>query len=87
MISAGSICYRFFLIQRKYRTIRRSDIKNMNIITYNPIAYYGGWGIRFGNKGKAYSVRGNQGLLIELTGDLEMTLNHLLLIENKAVTF
>jgi hypothetical protein len=36
-------------------------------ITYEPIAEYGGWGIRFGNKGMAYDVRGNKGIYITLT--------------------
>ena len=34
--------------------------------TYNPIAEYGGLGIRFGPNGKAYNVSGNTGLQVIL---------------------
>ncbi|MHC4187375.1 MAG: hypothetical protein ACYSRQ_04200 [Planctomycetota bacterium] len=40
------------------------DLKECYIRTYRPIKEYGGWGIRygFGESGKAYNVKGNQGL-------------------------
>ena len=40
------------------------DIKNAEAITYNPIKDYGGWGIRYGIKGKAYNLNGNKGVLL-----------------------
>ena len=33
---------------------------------YHPIREYGGWGIRYGIKGKAYNVSGNRGVQLEL---------------------
>ena len=65
-ITAEDIAYRFFPIQRRFRTIARADIRRLEVITYNPIRDYGGWGIRYGRKGLAYNVRGDKGLLIEL---------------------
>ncbi len=32
--------------------------------TYRPLIDYGGWGIRYGRKGTAYTVSGNQGIQI-----------------------
>tara|TARA_B100001750_G_scaffold203907_1_gene179983 strand:+ start:4611 stop:4832 length:222 start_codon:yes stop_codon:yes gene_type:complete len=42
-------------------------IKKAAPVTYRPIRDYGGWGIRYGSKGKAYNVSGNQGVLLEFT--------------------
>ena len=65
-IDRDSINYRFLPIQLKYRTIKRSDIEKMDVITYDPMEDYGGWGIRIGNKGRAYTAKGNHGLYIQL---------------------
>ncbi len=65
-ISTDAINYRFFPIQLKYRTIKRTDIAKMDVISYDPVEDYGGWGVRIGDKGKAYTVKGNHGLYIQL---------------------
>jgi len=43
-----------------------NEIKNYEIREYRPILEYGGWGIRFNSKGKAYTVSGTIGLQLEL---------------------
>ena len=63
-IDAREIRYRFYPFQTRFKTILRSDIEKMEVITYRPIIDYGGWGVRFGRKGMAYNVSGNIGLLI-----------------------
>jgi hypothetical protein len=68
-ISSEAIRYRFFPIQWKFRMIKRVDIKRLETITYDPLTEYGGWGIRAGRKGWAYTVSGNKGLLITLVDD------------------
>lgn len=45
-----------------------SDIRGVEVRTYRPLAEYGGWGIRYGLRGKAYSVRGDRGVELELAG-------------------
>lgn len=65
-ITGDAIRYRFFPIQARFRTIKKQDIAALGLTTYNPLSDYGGWGIRFGNKGIAYTVSGNKGLLIRL---------------------
>ena len=43
------------------------DIVYCEVRTYNPITEYGGLGIRYGRKGKAYNVSGNRGVQLELS--------------------
>ena len=46
--------------------IRFDEIENVEAITYSPIKDYGGWGIRYRYKAKAYNVRGNKGVKVNL---------------------
>ena len=41
-----------------------NDIQEVYLREYNPLGEYGGWGIRFGLKGRAFNVSGNIGLQI-----------------------
>lgn len=50
------------------RNIPLSEIVRWEARTYHPIREYGGWGIRYGFKGKAYNVSGNRGVQLELSG-------------------
>lgn len=42
------------------------ELRQYEACIYNPILDYGGWGIRFGFKGKAYNVSGDRGVQLEL---------------------
>lgn len=55
---------RFFPISRQI--IPFHNIKKCEARCYSPIKEYGGWGIRYGRKGKAYNVSGNRGVQLEL---------------------
>ena len=49
------------------RLIPLSTIHSYQVVTYKPLAEYGGWGIRDGfNGGKAYTSSGNRGVQLEL---------------------
>ena len=65
-ITGEAIAYRFFPLQRDFKVIQRSEILNLEVVTYKPLGDYGGWGIRMGRKGMAYTVKGDKGLLITL---------------------
>jgi hypothetical protein len=65
-ITREHIAYRFLPLQRSFRQILRSDIASVQMKTYNAIGEYGGWGIRIGMRGRAYTVKGNRGFLITL---------------------
>ena len=48
-------------------TISYTDIKGYEARSYRPIREYGGWGIRWApGKRRAYNVRGNKGVELEL---------------------
>jgi hypothetical protein len=57
---------RLFPLHLRHREIPWSAIEKAYLRTYSPIREFGGWGLRFGPKGKAYNVSGNQGLQLEL---------------------
>ncbi len=65
-ITDEGIYYRFFPIQRRFRVIRKTDIEKLEVKSYNPLSEYGGWGIRFGKNGMAYTVKGDKGIDISL---------------------
>jgi hypothetical protein len=65
-IDKNGIEYRFAPFHIKPRIIEWSAIESYQVISYNPIREYGGWGIRYGKKGMAYSIRGDKGLLLNL---------------------
>lgn len=56
---------RFFPFHFSFRKILLKDIKMIKVRSYNPIREYGGWGIRYGLKGKAYNVHGDRGVQLE----------------------
>lgn len=65
-IDSAGISIKFPPLRFKNLVYSWKDMENCEIRTYKPIWEYGGWGIRFGKKGKAYTVRGNKGIQIEL---------------------
>ena len=57
------VCVQFFPLSRQiisFDSVRRCEVR-----TYKPIKEYGGWGIRYGRRGKVYNVSGNRGVQIE----------------------
>jgi len=61
------IRFKPFLLKEKVFT--PEIIEKYEVRKYNPIADYGGWGVKFGRKGKVYNVRGNMGLELWLKGN------------------
>ena len=54
---------RFFPLQLRFKKI---EYESCEAITYRPILDYGGWGIKWGPKGKVYNISGNQGVMLKL---------------------
>lgn len=48
------------------RQIEWNAIDHSYARTYSPLVEYGGWGIRSGKSGTAYTLRGKQGIQLEL---------------------
>jgi len=49
------------------RTIPISEVRSAEVMTYRAFLDYGGYGVRLGLRGWAWSVSGNQGVLVEST--------------------
>jgi len=62
-VGPDGIHIRFFPLTR--RNISFDNITSCKARTYRPIREYGGWGIRFSRKGRAYNVSGNRGVQLE----------------------
>jgi hypothetical protein len=65
-VYADSIRYRFIPFHLSAQSIPLERLKSFKATKYNPILEYGGWGIRYGFKGKAYNVSGSRGVRLEL---------------------
>jgi hypothetical protein len=64
------INFKFHPLHKSYRKIAWKSVSKCEIVTYQPVSQYGGWGIRAGKNGKVFSVSGNRGLQIVLrTGE------------------
>ena len=73
-IDKQAIRFKFFPFQRKVKYIDWKEVNEYQIIKYNPIGDFGGWGIRKRGKRKVYNVSGNVGLLLFLKSGQEMLL-------------
>ncbi len=67
IINKDGIFVRFFPFQIKYKSYLWNNISKAEVIQYHPIRDYGGWGIRYWIKGKAYNVSGNKGIKLVFT--------------------
>lgn len=67
-IDRQGIHYGFFPFKNPLKLIPWREIESCEVIQYSPLRDYGGWGYRYGRKGKALNVRGNQGIKITLVG-------------------
>ena len=65
-VSAEGLHYQFFPFHLKSHIIKLEDIEKFKAMEYSPLKEYGGWGIKYGFKGKAYNVSGNNGVKIFL---------------------
>jgi hypothetical protein len=61
-VRSDALYYRFFPLNLTFRRLGPEDIREYQIRTYSPLREYGGWGIRWGSKGKAYNVSGDRGV-------------------------
>ncbi len=64
-VSSLGLFVRFVPFHRKVRQISLDDVVAVTSVRYRPLLDYGGWGIRWRRKGKAYNVSGNLGVRID----------------------
>ena len=94
-VTTEGLFFQFFPLHFKKQIIKREEIKKFEALKYNPLVDYGGWGVKYGLKGKAYNVSGNLGVKIFLKNgtnilfgsqnhkDFEQALKQMLKIEKK----
>ncbi|WP_114778414.1 DUF6141 family protein [Botryobacter ruber] len=58
----GKVELRFSPVNFKPVQVELHLVRDFERVTYNPISDYGGWGIRFGLKGVAFNMAGNEGV-------------------------
>jgi hypothetical protein len=63
-VCTDGLYVRLFPLHINFKKFPFEDISECYAREYKPIAEYGGWGIRYGNGGKAYNMRGNKGMQI-----------------------
>lgn len=61
-----SILFRFFPLHFKFKKFDFKDIEGVELIEFNPILDFGGWGIRRGKGMWAYILVGNRGVVFSL---------------------
>ncbi len=65
-IEADSLSYRFFPFTR-WRTFRFKEIEALDLIEYNGLWEYGGWGIKWNGDTWSYTTSGKWGIIVKTT--------------------
>ncbi len=65
-INSEGIHLQFRPLLLRYKLIPREQIESFEVRKYNPIKKYGGWGIKYGKRGRAFNISGNIGLQLTL---------------------
>ena len=66
-VTSEGLSFQFFPFHFKKHLIKIEEIERIEELQYNPLGEYGGWGIRYGFKGKAYNISGNLGVKLHLS--------------------
>ena len=61
-VRSDGLYVRFFPFHIHFKRFTTDDLGEYYARRYKPLREYGGWGIRYGRKGKAYNVSGNKGV-------------------------
>lgn len=65
VVRKDGLYIRFYPFHFSFKRFPTKTIQSYEVLTYNPIRDYGGWGIRYGLKGTAYNAKGNRGVRFE----------------------
>lgn len=71
-VSSKGLHYQFFPIHLKEHLLSFDEIVSFKARKYSPLKEFGGWGIRWGFKGKAYNVSGDEGLQLVLKSEINV---------------
>lgn len=67
-VGGGRLSYRAYPLHLQFRDVPCREIAAAEAVSYRPLREYGGWGIRRGRGGPAYTVSGNRGVRVTLAG-------------------
>lgn len=73
-VGPEAVYVQFFPLQARARQIPFETIETCESVSYEPLREFGGWGIRFGWDGRAYSVSGNGGVRLTLSDGSQVLL-------------
>ena len=65
-IEANALSYRFFPFTR-WRTFRFEEIETLELVEYNGLWEYGGWGIKWNGDTWSYTTGGKWGVIVKTT--------------------
>jgi hypothetical protein len=65
-VRSDGVYIRFYPIHLRFKRFAFDEIRVYYARRCKPLQEYGGWGIRNGKAGKAYNVRGDMGLQLEM---------------------
>jgi len=60
------LSFRMFPLHPRWKVVAGGDLESAMAVVYKPFREFGGWGIRYGKQGIAYTVSGNRGVLVRL---------------------
>lgn len=67
-IDQATVKYKFFPVHIAFKTIVIDHTLRLEVVAYDPISEFGGWGIRINKHAKCYSTSGYFALKITMTG-------------------
>ncbi len=72
-IDDQGIHFRYLPFIQKWRLLSKPSIISAEVITFNPLFDYGGWGMKGNKTTKLYNITGDEGILID-SGESKRTL-------------
>lgn len=66
IIGTSGIAFQLQPFQIKKKTITWNEVSTASVVKYNPMRDYGGWGLKRGKKGLAYTISGSYGVYLEM---------------------
>ena len=73
-VKNDGIYVRLFPLQLSFKFFPWNNLSECFVREYNPVAEYGGWGLRLGlfGKGTAYNISGNKGLELQFNNNKKL---------------
>ncbi len=72
IVDSNGVHFQFYPFHKRMRMIEWKNISQAQVIKYNPIKQYGGWGLRSSKQGRAFNIAGNHGLQLHLKNNKKL---------------